>query len=139
MSIYHLRHVPAGDRDTNSKNWRKSHPGDENFPFRAHQVSLAHGENWGIHEVFFFDNEADAKWFCTEGYRGILFRDDEGLIEDVREPRYTYVDFEEVDPQDDDDEDVDEAIRSHLAYCELCHEDLDVFCDLYWTAGLEPD
>ncbi len=31
------------------------------------------------------------------------------------------------------------AIERHLAYCELCHEDYDVFCDLYWTVGIEPD
>lgn len=86
MRTYHLWQVPAGDRDTNGKNWRKYHPGDKSFPFRAHQVFLAHRGNRVIKELFFFDNEEDAKWFCTEGYRGMLFRDDEGLTEDVRDP-----------------------------------------------------
>jgi hypothetical protein len=132
MSIYHLWHVPAGDRDT-------KHPGGERIPLGAHQVSLAHGENWGIQEMFFFDNEEDAKWFCTEGYRGLQFQDDEGVTENVRDPRYIYVDPEDVDPQQDEEDAESAAIRSHLAYCEFCHEAYDLFCDGYWTAGIEPD
>lgn len=29
------------------------------------------------------------------------------------------------------------AIRSHLANCDLCNEDYEVFCPGYWTAGRE--
>jgi hypothetical protein len=32
---------------------------------------------------------------------------------------------------------VSAAIRSHLANCDLCNEDYEVFCPGFWTAGTE--
>jgi len=88
MSIDYFWYVPAGDRDTNSKNWRRYYPGDKNIPIKPYEVFVAHGGNSLIDELFLFDNKEDAQWFYAEGYRGMLLQD-AGVTQDT--PNHMYL------------------------------------------------
>jgi hypothetical protein len=79
--IDYFWHVPAGDR--NSNNWRKYRRGDKDIPMGLVGVYFSHGGPFAIDELFYFDDELDAKWFLAEGFRGMLLHSNDGVKEDA--------------------------------------------------------
>ena len=71
MSIDNCIWVPAGARNDRNTSYAKHKCGDLMPPERytRHQVFLAHGGNVLIDEQYFFEDEADARWFWNEGYK----------------------------------------------------------------------
>jgi hypothetical protein len=96
MSIDRFWHVPAGDRDARSANWRKYHPGDKSIRITPHRVFLAHGGNSLTDELFLFDDKEDARWFYKEGFRGMLFRDGNETFEAPPDLMYLDIDGKTV-------------------------------------------
>jgi hypothetical protein len=69
MSIDNRICVPAGARNDKNLRYTKYKCGDV-MPlerYTRHQVFLAHGASVLIDEQYFFENEADARWFWSEG------------------------------------------------------------------------
>jgi hypothetical protein len=93
VSVDRIWHVPAGDRDMQSANWRKYPSGDKSITITPHRVFLAHGGNSLTNELFLFDDKEDAKWFYKEGFRGMLFHDGNETVE--APPDHMYLDIDD--------------------------------------------